>query len=684
MSAHLDNSEAGRSTPGFFARVSVKARIYFGFGMLVVLSVGLAVFSVTQLGTIGTDVGRSTALTGNTIRVLEVGRLLESMRKDELRNQATWDDASVKTFGESQAEVLGLLTAAGKATLSEERRKTYAELSKQTEALSAEFGDLAKLTAGAKTDRATLFSVGDEVTAATNHLVEAAHASNDPQILGAAQGVESSVLLVRVANWRFLATSDPKGPATFLANSQKAAEAVKALEAMNPPTSVATLIGPVKAALANYAKSFEKVSGAMLAGTELYESKMRPRNEEMFKVLDGAKQSLEKDNTTAIENATTTVAGSTTIQEVVAAISFLIGILLAWLIGRSIVNPVTAMTAAMQKLAGGDTRAEIPARERGDEIGVMAGAVQVFKDNMIEADRLRSQQEELKHRAEAEKKAALNKMADEFEGSVKGVVNAVSSASTELQTSAQAMAATAEQTSRQSTAVAAASEQASTNVQTVASATEELTGSVAEITRQVAESSRICAEAVAEAAQTQQSMQGMAETAQKIGAVVTMINDIASQTNLLALNATIEAARAGDAGKGFAVVASEVKSLANQTAKATEEISAQIGAVQSASAASVKAIEGISATIGRVNEIATTIASAVEEQGAATKEIARNVQQAALGTNDVSSNIGGVSQAASETGSAASQVLSAAGELSKQSEMLRGQVDQFLATIRAA
>ncbi|MBM3539531.1 MAG: HAMP domain-containing protein [Alphaproteobacteria bacterium] len=357
---------------------------------------------------------------------------------------------------------------------------------------------------------------------------------------------------------------------------------------------------------------------------------------------------------------------------------------IALLTARAIVNPIAGMTGAMQKLAGGDKTVEIPAKTRTDEIGTMAAAVQVFKDNMIEAERLRGEQEAMKKRAEAEQRAAMHKLADEFEASVKGVVQTVASSSTQLQSTAQSMSATAEETSRQATAVAAASEQASTNVQTVASAAEELSSSIAEISRQVSESTKIAGSAAEEASRTNVQIKGLAEAAQKIGDVVKLISDIAAQTNLLALNATIEAARAGEAGKGFAVVASEVKSLATQTAKATEEISAKVAEMQTATGQSVQAIDGITGTIGRINEIATTIAAAVEEQGAATQEIARNVQQASAGTTEVSSNIGGVTQAASETGAAATQVLSASGELSKQSETLGSQVDAFIARIRAA
>jgi len=280
---------------------------------------------------------------------------------------------------------------------------------------------------------------------------------------------------------------------------------------------------------------------------------------------------------------------------------------IALLTARAIVNPIAGMTGAMQKLAGGDKTVEVPAKTRTDEIGTMAAAVQVFKDNMIEAERLRGEQEAMKKRAEAEQRAAMHKLADEFEASVKGVVQTVASSSTQLQSTAQSMSATAEETSRQATAVAAASEQASTNVQTVASAAEELSSSIAEISRQVSESTKIAGSAAEEASRTNVQIKGLAEAAQKIGDVVKLISDIAAQTNLLALNATIEAARAGEAGKGFAVVASEVKSLATQTAKATEEISAKVAEMQTATGQSVQAIDGITGTIGRINEVATRL-----------------------------------------------------------------------------
>jgi methyl-accepting chemotaxis protein len=354
------------------------------------------------------------------------------------------------------------------------------------------------------------------------------------------------------------------------------------------------------------------------------------------------------------------------------------------LLGRSIVHPIKGMTAAMRKIADGETSTAIPAQERRDEVGAMAQSVQVFKDNMIEAARLRGEQDVLKAQADAERKQLLSRMADNFESGVRASLDTLTGAATEMQATSKSMSATAGEASHQATSVAVVAEQASANVQTVAAATEELSSSVSEIGRQVTQSTAIAGQAVAEANRTNVTVQGLSAAAQKIGDVVKLISDIASQTNLLALNATIEAARAGDAGRGFAVVANEVKSLASQTAKATEEISAQVGAMQGATADAVQAIESIGRTIGSINEIASAISVAVEQQGSATREIARNVQEAAQGTGQVSSNITGVNQAADKTGSAASKVLSSAEQLSGQATALRADVDSFLANIRAA
>jgi methyl-accepting chemotaxis protein len=358
-------------------------------------------------------------------------------------------------------------------------------------------------------------------------------------------------------------------------------------------------------------------------------------------------------------------------------------ILGAW-VARSISRPIVRMTEAMTELANGNVKIVPPGVGRRDEVGAMASAVQVFRDNMIDAERLRSEHAEAEKRASGEKRATLHTFANEFQKAVGNVVDLVSSASTELEAAAQTLTKTAGTTQTLSTNVAGASDQASENMQSVAAATEQVAVSVGGIMRQVQESSKIASDAVRQAQQTDARMSALSKASARIGEAVKMISAIAEQTNLLALNATIEAARAGDAGKGFAVVAAEVKALASQTAKATDEIGQQIAGIQTATQESVAYSQEINTTINRISEISIAIAIAIEQQGAAMQGIARNVQQAASRTAQVASNITEVNRGASETGSASAQVLSSAQGLSTESVRLKSEVEKFLARVRAA
>jgi methyl-accepting chemotaxis protein len=398
-------------------------------------------------------------------------------------------------------------------------------------------------------------------------------------------------------------------------------------------------------------------------------------------IADFAKHRVDETNAEAARE----MASAERVSLIIAACTMLL-LVGTWAFSFfTIGRPMRALSVSMEELAGGNFAVVLPGLGRKDELGQVAGAVEKFK--VVSEQKARDETEAKRRQDEIaaqQRKVEMVKLADQFEGAVGEIVETVSSASTELEASASTLTATAERSQELATTVAAASEEASTNVQSVASATEELSSSVNEISRQVQESARMATDAVGQARSTNERVSELSKAAGRIGDVVELINTIAGQTNLLALNATIEAARAGEAGRGFAVVASEVKALAEQTAKATGEISQQISGIQAATEESVSAIREISGTIERLSEIASTIAAAVEEQGAATQEISRNVQQAAQGTMQVSSNISDVQRGAAETGSASSQVLSAAKMLSGDSNRLKAEVSNFLNSVRAA
>jgi methyl-accepting chemotaxis protein len=393
---------------------------------------------------------------------------------------------------------------------------------------------------------------------------------------------------------------------------------------------------------------------------------------------------VRRETESATSQARQTISLATLIMLGLGGLTLVGSALFVWLyVGRSILRRIAQLQRAMQLLSSGDLTTEIAHSRQQDEIAAMVSSLEIFRESMIGARALAADQDQDRI-AKAERAARIEARIVDFEATVRAALDKLQSSANSMQGTAQSMSATADRSSTLVSAVASAAEETSVNVQTVSAGTEQLSSSISEISRRVVSSAQIAAKAVSEAGETDATMRGLADNANRISVVIDLIQTIASQTNLLALNATIEAARAGDAGRGFAVVASEVKGLANQTAKATDEIRAQIAAMQKVTASAVGAIRNIGQTIGEINDVSAAIAAAVEQQGSATREIARNIQHAAGGTSEVSSNIVGVSQAALEAGSAANEVLGASGELRREADMLRNEIDAFLSNIRAA
>ena len=438
------------------------------------------------------------------------------------------------------------------------------------------------------------------------------------------------------------------------------------------------------------AEAQKRVIGAN-GGAEAEAAKTRVLNERTFPAAAQVNAAIDKGVDIANDYAARRKSQVLEELDSTANLALMIGVaVMLTLIGSAvfavlnIARPIRRIGGVLLQLADGNKAIEIPFTTRGDEIGDNARAARTFKDNLVRIEQMEAEQKDLEAAAAARRKDEMMKLAGAFEAAVGSIINSVSSASKQLESAAGTLSGTAEETQQLSGMVAAASEEASTNVGAVASAAEEMSTSVVEIGRQVHDSSRIAGEAVRQAERTDAQINELLKAAGRIGDVVKLITAIAEQTNLLALNATIEAARAGESGRGFAVVASEVKALAAQTAKATEEIGAQIAGMQSATENSVCAIKEISATIARISDISTTIAATIEEQGAATAEIARNVNEAAKGTVEVADKIAQVSQGASATGTASGQVLSSARSLSSESGLLKAEVEKFLETVRAA
>ncbi len=595
-------------------RLRVRTRLYLGFGLLVTLTFGVAGFGIHQMADVGDQARLMTEMSVNMQRVLTIARLVEAVGGAEIRYrlEPTPDTLSLRQASKAKAEALLKQSMAATNALSE--RRSYQAILALLQNHDDIFARYRQLASTAADNRAALLTGGDQLTGDTKTLFTATSQASQPQpVLDGAADLERGMLLVRIASWRFLASFDHKGPVEFAANV-KTAEAFILRQGRLAPPAIRSLVGQVDGDLSTYSQAFSDFSDAKLSSDAIYQTELLPQITTIERQLDQTEASLARTFDVASQASRVIVRHASHLAELIAGLSLLLGLLLAVVIGRGIVWPLTNMTQAMSRLAAGDKTIELQGRLDSDEIGDMARAVEVFRSQALRAEALAAEADT--GRAMRERRAALiSGLVGSFEVEVSGLVSQLSSSSTELEATARSMETTAGQTNTQAATVAAAAEEASSGVQTVALAAGELASSIAEISRQVTQATRVTERAVADAGRTDTIVHALAEGAQKIGDVVGLITSIAGQTNLLALNATIEAARAGDAGKGFAVVASEVKSLAQQTARATDEVASQIAQIQAATREAVGAIQSIGTTIGEVSVIATAIAAAVGAAG---------------------------------------------------------------------
>ena len=691
-----------------FSRLKIGTRVYAGFGLILLLVAALGALGIFSLRQTQSTVSELARISDSAMTSLKMDTDVSALRASADLYLFTGNEAQLtqaRTLGSDlrrQAEIRS------QEIRSAERRAKIQTAAKDLARYAQDLETVVKLrTTRESATSERMAQPGDKANSLLRQIISSAVADHDDDVTTGALQAAESLMEMRLDALKFQRKADQRLVDDVNRRYEEFRPAIASV--------VAKLTNPERKRMAQqaadltaaYAQGFSEVSKAGLDLDHLVFGTMGPYADGITKLLAEIAADQQAAFVDLKQSAQTTIAEADTTMAVVVGCALVLGLLFAYLIARGIVRPVSGLTRGMKDLAGGNFDVVLPGLDRRDEVGEMAQAVEVFKvkateraqreagereqeqTRLAEQKRLADEHEAARLRtaeaqAAAERKTAVHALADRFEKAVGNIVETVSSAGAELEAAAATLTSTAETTQDLTAAVTNASQEASSNVQSVASSTSELSSSVNEISRQVQESSRIAGEAVKQAQEADGRIVSLSQAAQRIGEVIELISSVAAQTNLLALNATIEAARAGDHGKGFAVVAQEVKALASQTAKATDEIATQIASMQTETAGTVTAIKAISGTIDHIAEISGAIAAAIEEQGAATQEIARNVDHAAQGTNRVSANIAEVNHGANEVGSASAQVLASAHELAKEGTLLKTEVSKFLATVRAA
>ena len=665
--------------------MKISTRLYAGFGATLVLLVVVSLIGVSALQEVGDGFRHYRSL---ALQSSEAGLVQGNMLSARLAVKSYLLDNSETNIDEAKSRTQATLERVAKLeklVSTPDRIDNVSAVRSGLQEYISVFDDVVTLqkTSNDLTENG-LDRIGPVIEEKLASVLKSANAAGNTDVALMAAQAELKLLLARISVMKYLRNHSEADYEIAKAEFKYFSEATSALLSSLEDPDQEQVIEEIADMSEKYIATLSDVHEAIYKRDALVTDTLDRIGPDIASTMEATALDIKAEQDTLGPEMMDVVQWDTNLVLIASALAVVFGLIASLVIGRMISRPIVAMTGSMKTLASGDLTSEIPFMGRSDEIGHMADAVQVFKDNAIRVKEMEREQEEIEQRAKEQRRAEMNRMADEFDTTVGEVVRAISNAVTSLNQASDTLAANATQTGQLAASTAAASEQSSQNVQTVSAATEELSASVSEIGRQTHESTTIARAAVGDAENTSQQILNLKTSADQIGQVISLINDIAEQTNLLALNATIEAARAGEAGKGFAVVASEVKNLANQTAKATEEISAQIRTVQDATSASAVSIDGITMTIRKVDEIIAGIASSVEQQNSATSGIAQNIQEAANGTQEVSSNIQQVTVAADETGSAAEQMRSVTGQLNEQANALSSQVATFLRNVRSA
>ena len=678
-------SDSGLNKSGsFLSRLKVGSRIYAGFAAVLVLLVCLAGFSISSFKDQQQSFASYSDMSGDALLVNALENAVFASELSLKEFIATSGEAEKVQFGKRYNDMLTLLGKAGEEIHNPARVALLDKIRLSLADYKSGFDKVAEL-ADQRNDLVyeKLGVVGIKIRENLSNIREGAFAANDYESSSFAGTAQEHLLLARLYVMKYLDDNDAESMERTLAELSALEDTLTQLDRSLVNPQRRTLLSQIQKELPNYHQAVKDLNKVIVARNAIRDKELKSNANTMLEASEAIADSAGEDQANLQESVNASLSSAEYLMVIVSAFALVAGLVAAFFIARGITKPVLSLTSAMGKLANQDYSTIVPGSERGDELGQMARAVEIFKLNGIRAKELEAEQHEQEKRAEEEKRKMMMDMAEEFDTQIGSVVNSVSAASSQLNASAKLMSDVAVETERQATEASAASQQTSSNVQTVATATEEMTSTISEISVQVGHASRASSDAVDKVSATNVQMSTLAETSSKIGEVVEMISKIAEQTNLLALNATIESARAGEAGKGFAVVASEVKALAGQTAKATEEIALQISEIQSATNQASTSMQDVSQAIQQVNEISAAIASAMEEQTAATSEISNSIHQAAQGTEIVNTSVMSVSKASEEAGAASGQVMSAASELGQQSAILKTEVDKFIAQVRA-